>query len=189
MGFSDDGRFGAALASGVDFNADGADELLVGAPDETSGGVQRGAARLLLGGTPVPARYGTAKVNSTGCTPAIGYSGAPSSTLGGGLHVTATNVLPNKSGMLFWGLASSSTPFHGGTLLVAPPLIRTAAQVSGGSALCSGHYDFHFSQAYMAASGLSGGTTVYAQYWSRDPGFAHPDNVGLTNALRFTVAN
>ena len=31
------------------------------------------------------------------------------------------------------------------------------------------------------------GETYYAQYWSRDPGFAPPDDIGLTDALRFTV--
>jgi hypothetical protein len=35
--------------------------------------------------------------------------------------------------------------------------------------------------------GLVGGSTVYTQYWMRDPGFPFPDNIGLTNGLRFTL--
>jgi hypothetical protein len=34
---------------------------------------------------------------------------------------------------------------------------------------------------------LAGNTTVYAQYWSRDPGFSVPNNIGLTNGLSFTI--
>jgi hypothetical protein len=48
-------------------------------------------------------------------------------------------------------------------------------------------YSFHFSQAYMAAHSLGAGTTVYCQYWSRDPFFPPPTNIGLTNGIQFTI--
>jgi hypothetical protein len=31
------------------------------------------------------------------------------------------------------------------------------------------------------------GAPVHAQFWSRDNGFAPPNNTGLTNAVRFVV--
>jgi hypothetical protein len=52
---------------------------------------------------------------------------------------------------------------------------------------CSGSYSFHFSQSYMAAHLLGAGETLYAQFWSRDPGFPVPDNIGLTDGLQFTI--
>jgi hypothetical protein len=39
----------------------------------------------------------------------------------------------------------------------------------------------------MAAHSLGAGQTLYAQYWSRDPGFAAPNNVGLTDGIRFSL--
>jgi len=34
---------------------------------------------------------------------------------------------------------------------------------------------------------LGANTIVYAQFWSRDPAFAPPYNIGLTDALQFTI--
>jgi hypothetical protein len=137
-----------------------------------------------------PATYCTAKVNSQGCLPAMDVSG--SATLSGldDLHLTASNVLNNKSGLLFWGFAPTSVPFQGGTKCVAPPTKRTPLQDSGGDPPpddCTGSYDFHFSASYMQSKGLTAGTTVYAQYWSRDP--SSPSTTGLTDAVSFTICN
>lgn len=51
-----------------------------------------------------------------------------------------------------------------------------------------GTFDFHFSQMLMQQYALPAGERLYAQYWHRDPGFAFPNNVGLSNALRFDIA-
>jgi hypothetical protein len=140
----------------------------------------------------MPATYCTAKVDSLGCTPSIGYSGLPTISTGpDNFFITATNVLNNKSGIMLWGGAQASTPFFGGTLCIAPPIIRTSIQSSGGNpppSDCSGSYSYHFSQAYMTSHFLSAGSTVYAQYWSRDPGFAFPNNIGLTDGVMFVIA-
>jgi len=53
---------------------------------------------------------------------------------------------------------------------------------------CTGQYLFQFNAAYMNAQGLNAGQDVYAQYWSRDQGFAPPNNVGLTPGLHFQIA-
>jgi len=137
-----------------------------------------------------PAVYCTAKPNSQGCTPVIGFAGKPTLTGADDFHVGATQILNNKLGLLFHGTASASAPFAGGTLCVQPPLVRTPLQSSGGNPPpndCSGGYDFHASQAWMASQGLSAGDTVYAQYWQRDPGFAPPNHVGLTAGAVFEI--
>jgi hypothetical protein len=137
-----------------------------------------------------PVSYCTAKVNSQGCLPSIGWSGSP--TLGGAddFHLTASNVINNKFGLMFWNDAQAAVPFMNGLRCVANPVIRTPNQSSGGNAPpddCSGSYDFHFSHAYMASKGLQVGDAVYAQYWFRDP--AQPDGtgVGLTDAAAFLI--
>ncbi|MFM7298214.1 MAG: hypothetical protein ACKO4Q_13465, partial [Planctomycetota bacterium] len=134
------------------------------------------------------ATYCTAKTNSLGCVPAIGTNAAQPSKSAGTFTVTCTNVLNQKSGLLFWGASSSATPFQGGFKCVGNPTVRTAAVNSGGSATgnsCTGSYSFVFSTAYMNSVGLSPGDTVYAQWWMRDP--ASPSTTGLSNALQFTV--
>jgi hypothetical protein len=139
--------------------------------------------------------YCTAKTNSLGCVPVIGTGGgcAESPSISGpdDFRVIASHVLNNKVGLLIWGAASNSVPFHGGTLCVGAPLARTGIQSSGGSVPptqdCSGAYSFHFSQAFMANELITAGSNIYAQYWSRDPGFPVPDNIGLTNAVHFVV--
>jgi hypothetical protein len=40
----------------------------------------------------------------------------------------------------------------------------------------------------MAAHALGAGASVYGQYWSRDPGFPQPDNLGLSDGLEFVIA-
>jgi predicted lipoprotein with Yx(FWY)xxD motif len=184
--------FGLSIAWAGDVNDDGLADLIVGAPLDDDKGKDCGSARILLSGCPAPAAYCTAKPNSQGCTPAISWRGVPSLTIGGdAFFVEAASVLNSKNGLLFWGLASASLPFGGGTLCVKPPTVRTPVQLSGGTPPpvndCTGSYSFHFSQAYLSAQGLTAGTTVHAQYWSRDPGYSPPNNVGLTNAVKFTV--
>ncbi len=59
----------------------------------------------------------------------------------------------------------------------------------GTSGPCNlGQFAFHMNQAFLSANGLTSGTTAYAQFFCRDNGFASPNNVGLTDAIRFTVA-
>lgn len=143
----------------------------------------------IIAGCSNPSSYCTAKVNSQGCTPAIGSSGLPSTTGTDNFHVTCANVINNKNGLMFWGTAPKiQAPFHGGTMCVMSPTIRTPVQGSAGNAPpddCSGTYDYFFSQAYMSAQGLNTGSLVYCEYWYRDP--ADPQTVGLSNGLQFEI--
>jgi hypothetical protein len=135
--------------------------------------------------------YCTAKVNSAGCTPAIVPNGVPRMSGNDAYFLTAVNVLNNKNGLFFWGFMPNNIPFAGGFRCVKEPIRRTPIAASGGTPFpandCSGFYSFHFSQAYMVSEGLSPGITLYGQYWSRDPGFAPPTNVGLTDGVQFTI--
>lgn len=139
-----------------------------------------------------PAAYCTAKTNSLGCIPAIDWGGHP--TLSGidDFFVTASNVLNNKPGLLLRSMTPGAAPFAGGTLCLQPQILRTLAQGSGGTPApavdCSGSYLHHFSHAYMSALGLTPGTPVHVQFWSRDQGFPAPNNAGLTNALGFVIS-
>ncbi len=142
--------------------------------------------------TPGPATYCTAKTNSLGCRPTIGFSGEPSISGFDEFVINAIDVLNQKQGIFFWGASSAAINFEGGTLCVQPPFVRTAVQNSGGTPppildCTSGVYAFHFSQSSMASAGITAGATLYGQWWSRDPGFAPPDNVSLSDALRFTI--
>jgi len=135
-----------------------------------------------------PQSYCTAKVNGLGCTPAIAWSGTPTLSGADDFHVTAGQVLNNRNGLLFLGLAPASAPFYGGTLCVQPPVVRGGVQNAGGSSGfddCSGQYDMHLSHAWMSAKGLSVGDSAFCQYWTRDP--LSPQPIGLTNALSFDV--
>jgi Tol biopolymer transport system component len=140
-----------------------------------------------------PRVYCAAKLNSLGCLPTLATTGTPCVQPGGGLRISAGNVLNGRSGILFIGTSGAvAAPFLGGTLCVSSPLRRIATQNSGGNvgaADCSGRYDFDLDGAFQvgAVVALPPGATVWAQIFSRDGGFAPPNNVGLTAAVEFDL--
>jgi hypothetical protein len=180
---------GRAVGAAGDVNDDGRGDLVIGEPTADPNGSASGRARIVLMDAPFPSTYCTAKTNSQGCVPKIGFSGAPSASVGDNFVVNASQVIAQKSYFLFWGFSTTAAPFGGGTMCVHVPRLRTPLQLSGGNpnVACNGFQWFYFSHAYMAAHGLNAGDTVYAQFWSRDPGFAAPGNIGLTNALKFEI--
>jgi hypothetical protein len=143
--------------------------------------------------------YCTAKINSLGCTPAIGSSGAPSASAGSGFTVNCANVRNNKSGLLFYGVTGQAAiAFQGGTLCVKSPVKRTPATTSGGTPApandCSGIYAIDMNAFAVGSLGGSplpaltvAGTVVDCQWWGRDPGFPAPNNTTLSNGLEYTV--
>jgi hypothetical protein len=149
-----------------------------------------------------PIHYCTPKLNSLGCSPLILGYGHASASQTSGFTVTAANVRNQKPGLLLYTLGGrAATPFAGGTLCLAPPLKRNIqGGSSNGSALpaddCTGAYAVDMNSF---AAGLLGGppppamsvpgTLVQCQWWSRDPGFAPPDAVGLTGGLEYTVGS
>jgi hypothetical protein len=134
-----------------------------------------------------PRTYCTGKLNSENCIATMGWSG--SATLSGpdDFHVTCSNVVAQKNGILFWGTQTAALPFFAGTLCIAQPVVRTPVQSSGGSAACSGVYDFHFDHAYMGFFGWQANDLRHVQAWYRDPQALDGTNVGLSNAVTFKV--
>ena len=136
--------------------------------------------------------YCTPKVNSLSCTPRITSGGEPH--LAGpsdNFFLSAHGVRSSQPGLFLWSSSAAGVPFYGGTLCLGAPVRRTVPQNSGGPSGtpdCSGTYSFHFSKAYMASKSIGAGLVLYGQYWSRDQGFPAPNNVGLTDAIRFTTA-
>lgn len=139
---------------------------------------------------PTPAAYCAGKLNSNGCTPAIGAIGTPSATSGAPFSITAVDEVANQAGVLLLAFAPSGQPFQGGLLCLMTPLERLGAQNSGGTAPCSGTYVFDMG-AYIASGahpGLHMGAQAYCQWWNRDPQDPAGFGAGLSNALVFGIA-
>jgi hypothetical protein len=134
-----------------------------------------------------PTTYCTGKVNSLGCTPAIGWSGTPSASAGSGFVVDCVQVRENKNGLLFYGALPFAAAFQGGTLCVKPPTKRTPPQASTGTAPCNGlyAYDFNVRIASGVDPNLIAGATVHTQWWMRD--LQSPSGTGLSNGLSFVI--
>ena len=140
--------------------------------------------------------YCTAKTNSLGCAGAIFADGSASPTTGSVFTLGATGLLNQQPGLLIYSTSGpAATPFQGGFLCLQPPVARTGVQSSGGSppstSDCSGAFGMDFNAWITSGSdpALIPGTSVFAQYWSRDPGFPPPSNSNLTNALAFMICN
>ncbi len=151
-------------------------------------------------GVPVaPQIYCTAKLNSAGCSPSISFSGLPSVSLNAGFVVQCTDVVNNKSGLLFYRApgVQNATTIQCGTLCVATPLRRTAVQFSGGNPGpndCSGAWSLDMNCFAAGGCGLVvpppelliPGMQVNCQYWGRDTGVP-PCNTQLSDALEYTI--
>lgn len=139
------------------------------------------------GGTP-PSTYCTAKLNSQFCVPSIAITAAPSASNAGTCLVTASNILNNRNGLMFYGYGTNAAPFQGGFLCVQTPTRRTQIQNSGGSSSgtsCTGTFSFDFNA--FIASGADPllqvvGQPFACQYWSRDS--ADPFGSSFTDAVQ-----
>ncbi|HUR27469.1 MAG TPA: DNRLRE domain-containing protein [Planctomycetota bacterium] len=156
---------------------------------------------LVITFTPPPpaVSYCTAKTNSLGCVPAIGWSGNASASAGSGFVLSAANVLNNKPGLVIYtNTGRAAAPFQNGLLCVSSPIKRSVPLFSGGTPLpavdCSGVYAIDMNSFAVGALGglpaaylVAPGTVVDAQCWGRDNGFPAPNNSTLSNAAEFVV--
>jgi hypothetical protein len=176
------------------------------APDPLAGGVSGSGLSLagnsFVAGTsyvavafsltpPPPVSYCTAKVSSAGCTPAMSFTGSASAASAAPFSLSASSIINNRFGLLFFGLTGRAAfPFQGGTLCVLPPTRRTLTQLSGGSPTgtnCTGAFTLDFNAVIQSGlePGLSPGVRVNSQYWYRDPQSA--SSTGLTDAIEFGI--
>ena len=160
----------------------GSDAIFVGDPQYASG-----TGVVWEFGPPAGLRtYCTAKLNSDGCLPAIGWVGAPSVNGASAFTVNCSNVVPQRAGVLIYAFQHAATPFLGATLCVAS-LQRTSVVNSGGAASCSGVLSFDFGAHIQSGvdPALTAGTKVYAQWWHRDAQTTPPH--GLSNAVHMII--
>jgi hypothetical protein len=137
-----------------------------------------------------PSTYGTAKVNSLGCTPHLTWIGTPSLSGPDDFVLRCSEVVNEKWGVAVWSENPALTPFSGGLLCVGSPRATLAQMSSGGSAGgpdCSGVLTCALSHDTMILQGMTSGMTICVQFVYRDP--AHPDGtaVGLSEGVRFSL--
>ncbi len=134
---------------------------------------------------PGPTIYCQGKVNTQGCTPSLSTDPGLPSLSGAPWHVTATNLLNNKTGIFFFGFGQVNLPFQGGTLCVKPPVIRTVGQNSGGNPPpddCSGVMVLDLTTTIPASLVPN---FINLEAWARDP--ADPFGSSLSNAVEVFV--
>lgn len=141
---------------------------------------------------PAASSYCTAKVNSQGCSPQIASTGQASATSPAPFLVSASQVINQKAGVLFYGYSSGASAFQGAFKCVGGAVIRTQVQSSGGNTGfddCSGalSYDFNARIQSGADPALIAGVDVFAQWWYRDGADPAGYGTGLSNGLQFRV--
>ncbi|MCC6406679.1 MAG: hypothetical protein IT453_05915, partial [Planctomycetes bacterium] len=128
-------------------------------------------------GCPARISYCDGKVNSNAEIPTIASSGTPQlSTQNFSIDLTSGTY--SKLAVVFWGTAPANSPFLGGTLCVKPPVERGVPLTT--SATGTATYP-------VPVTALMVGTTLYYQWWMRDP--ADAQFVGLSNGLQVQFCN
>lgn len=141
---------------------------------------------------PAPVTFCTAKPNSQGCVPQISSSGSASLSSASAFTVSVSNVLNQRAGLLYYGLAAGASPFQGGTKCISGVPRRTPLQATGGNTGpddCSGSLVLDFNVWLQSGfdPALTAGLHVYVQGWYRDGADPQGFGTGLSNALDFRI--
>lgn len=145
--------------------------------------------------TQPPTAYCTAGTTTNGCVASISANANPNVSHSTPCNVTIANVEGQRSGIIFYGLMQTSSPWcsqGGGTsmLCVKAPTKRTGVQQTGGTmGACNGSLARDWNAYQLANPGALGapwvaGEQVFLQGWFRDPTACKTTN--LSNALQLT---
>lgn len=188
-----EGQSSATLVSVPDANHDGHGDYLVGG--QSIDGTY--SSLLVLNRAPATISNDVAcpaKVTSQGCAPSISSLGAPSATIGDSFVLRAHSVVPSTFGVFVWSRTMAQIPFGGGSLCIGTPLHRLGGATSSAGSVdlacaqqLTGTMTLSISKAQLAATGIAPGGVFFAQAWFRDPGFASPNDIGLTSSISITM--
>lgn len=139
--------------------------------------------------------YCTSSTSSNGCSAAMDASGFASATASSGFVLRCDALEGQRSALFFYGANGPlAAPWGVGgtsTRCVRSPVQRTGAKNSGGTGgACDGSVQLDWN-AYRAShpnalgSPFSGGQTLWAQVWFRDP--PAPKGTNMSDALEFTL--
>lgn len=124
--------------------------------------------------------YCTSTTSANGCTGEISAIGSPSAGQPAGYTVRVDGVDGQRSGLIFYGASSASTPFapaHPSTMCVSAPRQRTDVANSGGTAgACDGAFALDVlawaaSHPGALLTPLVAGQSMCFQGWIREPSF------------------
>jgi hypothetical protein len=124
-----------------------------------------------------PTVYCSSKLTSGFTSPTIGYTGVASQS-GPGFSVTLSQALPNKNGILFYGLTQNAAPFQGGIICTHTPVVRSPIVTTTPTSAASQAISIDASMVSV---------TRYYQWWFRDP--MDTWGAGLSNALAVTFCD
>jgi len=138
--------------------------------------------------------YCTSGVSAAGCVAAISATGISSATAPSGFVVSTAGNEGQKPGLFFWGKAAKNPAITigGGSSFacVEPPVKRGSLLNSGGTnGACDGGFSFDLNARWASqpAQASPAGTTLYGQFWYRDPTNTSGQSTGRSDALRWTV--
>ena len=185
-----DGDAGDELGRAVAI--DGA-RILVGSRGDDDLSFNSGAAHAFFG-APAPATYCTAKVNSCGSVPAIGFTGTSSASANNGFTLACSNTAGRRSGLLLYSdQGRGAVALIGGVLCVDTADLQRSIPLKdsqGTLGSCDGRLDLDMNA--FAAGALGGdphpslriaGVRITCQFWGRDRAV-----LGLlSNALEYYV--
>lgn len=145
-------------------------------------------------GAQAPIVYCTAGTSTNGCVPSISGTGTPSGSASSGFSIDVANVEGQKLGLCFYSISGPAAVAWGSGssfLCLKAPTQRMGSQNSGGTVnTCDGAFteDFNtflFNNPGALGEPFTGGETVWAQAWYRDPAASKTTN--LSDGLEFVV--
>ncbi len=160
--------FGHSVARAGDWNGDGREDLLIGAPEDYPGNPGPGYVVLHSGiSNPPPLRYCIAAPNSTGAGASLSFDGAMS-VEANALVLQSGPLPPSNYGLFFYGSNSVQLPFGNGYRCVGGSTLWRLPLVNSGPAGRASHA-LDFTDPPFPGAEIHPGSSWCFQHWYRDP--------------------